>query len=327
MQVTTPDEMRGRVFAVNSLFAGTSDQLGWFRAGMMAAWLGAVGSVAIGGVGAILTVVVVVLALSRLAARPAARRGAILHRVIIGVEKQRAERTLTDTLRQTLADAGKVLVIEGQDDFVAGHISARLPGQPNRFLMKPANIGLEEMEPDDLLTIDLDGEVVAGTAPRHNEVYVHSEILRARPDVNCVVHTHPVYAIVFSSLDQPLVPVSNEGVMFHNALPVFSEVTDVITTSALGNALARCLGDKRAVLLRNHGIVTTGTTVEEAVWIALKLERACQMQLLAMSAGGPKVLHIGDLEKGKARRVSRTDLHASVFNLLVRRWQRGQFSG
>ena len=233
---------------------------------------------------------------------------------------------MTETLRQKLTDAGKALVIEGQDDFVAGHISARLPDNPNLFLMKPANIGLEEMAPDDLLTIDLDGKVIAGTARRHNEVYVHSEILRARPDVNCVVHTHPVYAIVFSSLDQPLLPVSNEGVMFHNALPVFSEVTDVITTAALGEALARCLGDNQAVLLRNHGIATTGKTVEEAVWIALKLERACQMQLLATSAGGPKVLHIGDLERGRKRRVSRADLHASVFNLLVRRWERGQFS-
>jgi L-fuculose-phosphate aldolase len=216
-----------------------------------------------------------------------------------------------------------VLALEGQDDYVAGHVSARLPDDPDLFLMKPANIGIEEMTPEDLLTIDLSGRVVAGTARRHNEVYLHSEILRARPDVNCVVHTHPVYAIVFSSLDQPLVPVSNEGVMFHNALPVFSEVTDVITTPALGEALARCLCDHKAVLLRNHGIATTGTTIEEAVWLALKLERACQMQLLAVAAGGPKVLHIGDLASSKSRRVSRTDLHSSVFNLLLRRWERG----
>jgi L-fuculose-phosphate aldolase len=233
---------------------------------------------------------------------------------------------LSQQLRQKLADAGKALVIEGQDDFVAGHVSARLPDNPNLFLMKPANIGLEEMMPDDLLTIGLDGKVVAGTARRHNEVYLHSEIFRARPDVNCVVHTHPVNAIMFSALDLPLLPVSNEGVIFHNALPVFSEVTDVITTPALGAALAHCLGDKQAVLLRNHGIATVGATVEEAVWLALKLERACQMQLLVAAAGGPKVLHTEDLEKGRKRRVARPDLHASVFNLLVRRWQRGQFT-
>src|SRR5213593_2022140 len=107
---------------------------------------------------------------------------------------------MTDTLREKLVDAGRVLVSEDQGDYVAGHVSVRLPGGDGRFLMKPAGIGLEEMTPDNIITVDLEGERVGGTMPRHNEVFIHSEILRARSDVAAVIHTHPLHAVAFSSL-------------------------------------------------------------------------------------------------------------------------------
>ena len=90
---------------------------------------------------------------------------------------------MTDQLRMTLADAGRVLAMEGHGDYVAGHISVRLPGNPGRFLMKPAGIGIEEMRPDNIITVDIEGDKVDGAMPRHNEVYIHSEVLRARSDV------------------------------------------------------------------------------------------------------------------------------------------------
>src|SRR5215472_301801 len=96
-----------------------------------------------------------------------------------------------EALKETLIWAGKVLVGEGQDDFTRGHISARLPDDPARFLMKPHSVGLDEITMENILTIDLDGNVVAGTARRHSEVFIHSEIYKARPDVASVIHTHP----------------------------------------------------------------------------------------------------------------------------------------
>jgi L-fuculose-phosphate aldolase len=85
--------------------------------------------------------------------------------------------------------------------------------------------------------------------------------------------------------------------------------------------VARCLGDHSALILRNHGVVTAAPSIEEAVWLALKLERACQMQLLAEAAGGPKlVVEASDL-KQKAGRSNRGDLHTNVFDYLVRRWR------
>ena len=111
---------------------------------------------------------------------------------------------MTDKLREKLINGGRVLVDEGQGDYVWGHISARLPDNPNRFLMKPGCVGIEEMTGDNIITVDIEGDKVSGEWPRHNEVYIHSEVMRARPDVNCVIHTHPEHAIAFSSLGKEL---------------------------------------------------------------------------------------------------------------------------
>jgi len=226
-----------------------------------------------------------------------------------------------EALRERLVDAGRVLALEGQGDYVAGHVSVRLPDRPDRFLMKPAGIGLEEMRPDNIITVDIDGRKLDGNMPRHNEVFIHSEVLRARPDVNAVVHTHPIHAVAFSSLGKPLLAVGNDASWFVGRLPIFSETTDLIVDQPRGQAVARCLGANAALILRNHGIVTAAASIEEAVWVALKLEKACRMQLLAESAGGPKLVVEGDDLAKKARRSNRGDLHKNVFDYLVRRWR------
>lgn len=227
---------------------------------------------------------------------------------------------MTDKLRETLVNGGRVLVSEGQGDYVAGHITARLPDDKEHFLMKPAGIGLEEMSAENIITVDLEGRKTGGTMPRHNEVFIHSEVLRARPDINSVIHTHASHAVAFSSLGRPLLPVGNDGSVFSGGVPIFSETTDLIINQERGRAVARCLGDHPALILRNHGIVTAGHCIEEAVWLALKLEQACRVQLLAEAAGGPKLLAEGqDLQK-KSQRANRSDLHTNVFNYLVRRW-------
>lgn len=229
---------------------------------------------------------------------------------------------MTDALRVKLADAGRVLAMEGHGDYVAGHISVRLPGEPDRFLMKPAGIGIEEMRPDNIITVDLEGRKTDGAMPRHNEVYIHSEVLRARADVHCVIHSHPMYAVAFSSLGKPLAAVGNSGGYFADGrLPLFSETTDLIVSAERGRAVARCLGGNAALILRNHGIVATGGSIEEAVWTAIKLEKACQLQLLAESAGGPKLLAEGEDLMKKRQRGNRPDLHANTFGYLVRKWR------
>jgi ribulose-5-phosphate 4-epimerase/fuculose-1-phosphate aldolase len=227
---------------------------------------------------------------------------------------------MTDTLREKLINAGRVLVDEGQGDYVWGHISARLPDSSGRFLMKPGCIGLEELTADNIITVDVEAEKTAGAWPRHNEVYIHSEVLRARPDINAVLHTHPEQAIAFSSLGKPLAAMSNDGTMFSVGVPVFSETTDLITDQPRGRAVANCLGSGNVLILRNHGIVTAGRSIEEAVFLAIKLERACRIQMLAEAAGGPKLFVKEEELKAKRSRTNRGDSQGNAFSYLVRRW-------
>src|ERR1700688_375250 len=114
-------------------------------------------------------------------------------------------------IKRQLIVAGKVLVAEGQDDFTRGHISFRLPDDPTLFFMKAHSLGLDEITMQNILTIDLEGNVVAGTARRHSEVYIHSEILKVRSDVNCVIHTHPIYSTALSATGRTLKTYSQPG--------------------------------------------------------------------------------------------------------------------
>lgn len=190
-------------------------------------------------------------------------------------------------LKRTLADACRILAMADQGDDVWGHATARVPGT-DTFWMKPAGLGLEETGPEDLLLIDLDGNVLRGKHPRHSEVFIHSEILRARPEVGAVVHTHPVPATVFSALGVPLRPITHEGTNFVPPdVPRFTETSDLIVTPALGRAVARAIGDRPGLFLVSHGIVTSGATIEEATINAILLDKAARVQLMVPN-GTPK---------------------------------------
>lgn len=190
-----------------------------------------------------------------------------------------------DEIRQKMIWAGKVLVAEGQDDFTRGHISMRLPDNPGLFFMKPHSIGLDELTMDNILTIDLEGNVVAGTSKRHSEVYIHSEILKARPDVNSVLHTHPPYSVALSATGREFRPYSQPGAMYYKAVGVYTDTINLIRSHALGAGVAKALGPHRAVLLKNHGVVVATGSLEETIISTIMLENAAQVQMIAEAAG------------------------------------------
>jgi L-fuculose-phosphate aldolase len=188
-------------------------------------------------------------------------------------------------LKKKMIVAGKVLVDQGQDDFTRGHISVRLPDNPALFFMKPHSLGLDEITMENILTIDLEGEVVAGTSRRHSEVYIHSEIFKARPDVQCVLHTHPPFSIALSATGRPLRCFNQGGALFYEALGHYVDTMALIRTREMGAGVARDLGKGRAVLMKNHGIVVTAPTIEEMVVSTIMLEEAARIQLIAEAAG------------------------------------------
>src|SRR5580698_2840042 len=225
-------------------------------------------------------------------------------------------------IKQQLIIAGKVLVAEGQDDFTRGHISVRVPGNPKLFFMKAHSLGLDEITMKNILTIDLEGNVVAGSARRHSEVYIHSEIFKVRPDVNCVIHTHPTYATALSATTRSLKTYSQPGALFYEALGNYADTINLIRSHAMGADVARALGKGRGVLLKNHGIVVTGATIEEAVISTIMLENGAMVQLLAEAAGevAPEFPR-DDIEKLK-HDISRPEQFVVNFDYLARRVKR-----
>lgn len=232
-----------------------------------------------------------------------------------------------DEIKEQLIWAGKVLVGEGQDDFTRGHISFRLPDNPSLFFMKPHSVGLDEITRENILTIDLDGNVVAGTSRRHSEVYIHSEIFKARPDVHCVLHTHPPYAVALSATGRPMRAYSQPGALFRENLGVYTDTINLIRTTDMGAGVAKTLGAHRGVLLKNHGIVVVGASVPETVIGAIMLENAAQVQLITEAAGDPAPeFPRADIEKLK-HDISRPEQFAINFDYLVRRAKRRAQAG
>ncbi len=189
-------------------------------------------------------------------------------------------------LKQKLAFSCNILANEGHWDNILGHVSVRIPGK-NRILMKPHSLGFEEIRPQHIIEVDLNGKKVAGKYERHSEVFIHTEIFKARPDVNCVVHSHPPYATALGSLRQPLRPISHEGNIFHDGLPLFDYTTALIITPELGVEVAKSLGNCRGVLMKNHGSTVVGESIEVATLYAVFLEKAARIQLLATASGDP----------------------------------------
>jgi L-fuculose-phosphate aldolase len=188
--------------------------------------------------------------------------------------------------------------------------------------MKPHSVGLDEITTENILTIDLDGKVVAGTARRHSEVYIHSEIFKVRPDVHCVIHSHPPYCVALSASGRPMRCYSQPAALFYEALGTYTDTINLIRTPEMGAGVAKALGPHRAVLLKNHGVVATGASIAEAVVGLIMLENAAQVQMIAEAAGdlAPEFSR-ADIEKLKFD-LSRLDQFAVNFDYLVRRVRR-----
>lgn len=188
--------------------------------------------------------------------------------------------------RVQVALGSQVLGQAGHGDLISGHVSMRDP-EGRGIYMKARGWALEEITPDHVLLLDWDGNVLEGEGLAHTETVIHTEIMKVRPDVNGVVHTHPIHALAFSITGHPLRPVSHEGTSFVPPdLPRYTETTDLIRTKEQGASLAKQLSDRNAIILANHGIVTVGDKVSSASMMAYLLERACKVQLMAMSVGG-----------------------------------------
>jgi L-fuculose-phosphate aldolase len=175
--------------------------------------------------------------------------------------------------------ACRILEMEGHGDMTLGHLSLRDPSE-NGFWMKRNSIGLGEvLDGADFVLLDWNGKKLSGNGEQHSEWPIHSEILKARPDVNVVVHSHPFHACVFSSATESLQPYTLDADYFIE-VPRHTDETALITTEQQGKALASTLGDNFAVFMANHGVTFCGVTLEQAVCVGVFLEKACRAHIV-----------------------------------------------
>ena len=198
-----------------------------------------------------------------------------------------------DDVKHEVVIANRMLYETGLADGLTierGHVSMRLPGQPDRFVIKGLGPALSRLGPDDLLVCDLEGFKTEGPKELNvpNEVKMHSCILRERPDVASVVHVHPRFAVLMSVLQVDLGPMCIEGMqLFSKPLPVFPSPRLIIREED-GVEVAKLMGDADAILLQGHGAATAGADMEEAVMNMLYLEEQARMNWYAYCAAGPK---------------------------------------
>ncbi|MEV7020827.1 class II aldolase/adducin family protein [Kitasatospora sp. NPDC093558] len=186
---------------------------------------------------------------------------------------------------ELVALGSRVLAEAGQGDMVWGHLAVRDPGGRGVW-MKSSGWGLEEIRPDRVVLVSWEGELLAGEGRVHLEFPIHTEVMRARPDVHVSLHTHSATVNAFSALGVPLRPLSHDAVVFaEHGLPSFGATANLVRTQDLGKALAADLGPARACLMPQHGLLTAGRDIAHAVMYAVLLERACAVQLTAQAAG------------------------------------------
>jgi ribulose-5-phosphate 4-epimerase/fuculose-1-phosphate aldolase len=165
-----------------------------------------------------------------------------------------------------------------------GHISGRLPGA-DTFLLTRHSLGLKAIS-SDLITVDLQGRKLAGKGDIPGEYPIHSEILRARPDICSIIHYHGMHATAFTTSEIKLKPIHIMGTLFADWLPIYGDPR-LVQNPQRGQALAQVLGPHRAALLRAHGVVVTGGNVEEAVTAAFLLEENAHRAYLSCAMGKP----------------------------------------
>jgi ribulose-5-phosphate 4-epimerase/fuculose-1-phosphate aldolase len=189
----------------------------------------------------------------------------------------------TTQLREDLVTCTRLLVFSGVLDY-SGHVSARIPGT-DHVLIQPRDMSRAALTPDDLLVVDLDGEVVEGDVPPPAETAIHTGVYRARPDVGMVCHGHPTLSTSFSMVDTPLVPMRHFAYKHPNGLQVHPDPTH-IRSREQGDAVAKTLGDADACLLRSHGTVLVARRFDVLFMDCLDLEENAKTLLAATQAGG-----------------------------------------
>jgi ribulose-5-phosphate 4-epimerase/fuculose-1-phosphate aldolase len=236
-----------------------------------------------------------------------------------------------EELKKKVALGNRIMFHQGLADY-HGHVSARIPAT-RKFLIKPVLAPLGEIAPQHIITVDIDqyievceqnfakaGNQRAVTKLKNppRETMIHAAIYNARPDVNSVVHTHQTLATAFSVAGTPILPIYNQAAVFAPETPIFPSPRLIYTVQD-GKEICQTLGDQMAMLLKGHGVIVVGDSLEYATVHAIYLERTAYMQFVASSVGKPSTMPQKEIDYMKENMVYRSyDAFAYFRSLLPR---------
>ncbi|MEU6122946.1 class II aldolase/adducin family protein [Streptomyces sp. NPDC047123] len=213
--------------------------------------------------------------------------------------------------KERLAGALRIFGRLGYEDGVSGHITARDPEHPDCFWVNPFGMPFKHITVGDLVLANAEGQVVEGRHHVNQAAFtVHAQAHLARPDVVAVAHCHSLYGRALSTLGELLDPITQEACAFYESHALYDGYTGVVVDAEEGRRIASALGDHKAVVLRNHGLLTVGDSVDAAAWWFISLERSCQVQLSARAAGRPVM--IGHKQAVQTREQLGSDLVAWI---------------
>ncbi|HKX79042.1 MAG TPA: class II aldolase/adducin family protein [Novosphingobium sp.] len=197
--------------------------------------------------------------------------------------------------RKELAACYRLVAHFGMTDTIYNHISLRVPGYHDRFYINAFGLMYEEITASNLVTVDLEGSIVddpTGLGINPAGFVIHGAIHGARHDVACVLHTHSIAGVGVSAQEHGLLPISQHAALFHGLLS-YHDSEGIAVDSDECARLVEDLGDKPAMILRNHGLLTAGRTVGEALQLMINLDTACRAQIAALAGGAP-VIRLSD---------------------------------
>ncbi|ALS27218.1 decarboxylase NovR [Paenibacillus sp. 32O-W] len=199
------------------------------------------------------------------------------------IEEERQHR------KERLAVAFRLFDRFGFNEGVAGHITVRDPEKTDHYWVNPLGVHFKKIRVSDLHLVNHAGEVIVGNRPINKAaIAIHTQIHRARPDVIAAAHSHSLYGKAWSALGRLLDPLTQDSCVFYEDHGLYDNFGGVVLDQSEGERIAKALGSYKAVILRNHGLLTVGTSVDEAAYWFIAMDRACHAQLLAEAAGNPK---------------------------------------
>jgi ribulose-5-phosphate 4-epimerase/fuculose-1-phosphate aldolase len=211
-------------------------------------------------------------------------------------------------VRVQLAACYRLIAHFGLDDVVFTHISARVPGTTDHFFINPYGLHFSEITASNLVKIDTEGNLVGDSEYPVNKAgfVIHSAIHAARHDVACVLHTHTRAGVAVSSIAEGLLPLNQFSLQFYNRI-AYHDYEGVALDEDERERLVADIGDKRILILRNHGLLTAGRTIPEAFSLMYYLDQSCRVQLDIMASGGKMLLVPGQVAEKTARQFERND--------------------